>query len=241
LKTYPAQFDKLINLQFDGVDLSPICDNCNMDDVIAYLDTLRENFKPEDDDPTCDGSATLPTAGDPIFQLIKVFLKSTCVASDAGNCWADVLPKTLPGAGLEQTLGSVDFNNLGPETLTTIMQNLDIESTCEAMKNGGCCSGMMLDIMAAMTELSCLNTPLIKASFSSVGVMCGGIDDTCESFEMPSYTAPDECPEFQEWVKTLSDLKLPSDSSYAGCKVEEGCPKNDCELFICKPSTLEEA
>lgn len=239
MKDIPKMFSKLFSLNFEGVDLNPFCAVCNPDDVITYLEKVRELYKEEDQtDITCGNILAVPVAGDPFFDLTKVFLASACAAdAEDRNCWTDVLPETLPGLGLTETMGAVDFNNLSPATLTGLLANVDPVATCAALEGGGCCSGMMLDIMGAMTDLTCLNTPLISSAFSATSAMCPNVEDACDSYTMPDFTPIEDCPQFSEWVETLNTLVLPSETDYTGCTVT-GCPKNDCQMFMCLPEPV---
>lgn len=114
------------------------------------------------------------------------------------------------------------------------MASLNIADVCTAFEATGCCAKESMDIVKALLDLTCLNTPLIGTMFGVASNLCSDLPPTCETFTMPEYDVPTSCPTFSETIENLRDLKGLQDSSYNGCNIQKNtCPKNNCEAFLC--------
>jgi len=225
------------SMDMSAVDVAPICGACTTEEVLGYLDKIREGYDPANLDPTCGGSVPDILADDAIFQLTKIFMTASCIKNgdgdDAKYCFdPEVLPKAMEEAGLLDLMAGIDFNDLS--SAMGLMGSIDIPAICRGMEMGGCCSSMMLDIVKAMLELVCLDSPLMRTGLTMTTSMCSGMEDTCSSFIMPSYDAPGDCPPANEFFEMVTQTVPMGETAYAGCTLS-ACPKNDCELFMCKP------
>jgi len=236
LKDYPTMFRKIITMEFDGLDLGPICEACNPDDVVAFMGTMMDGMATNEDDPFCDGALIDPIAGEAFNTLVKILVSSTCVKNEDDKlCWSEVLPSAVGTSGITEIMGSIDFTDLNPAALTGLLATVDTTAICKSLEEGGCCSSLMLDTFQALTKLTCISTPMIDSAITATAAICGMTPGPCPEYSMEDYAKPDGCPPFQEWIEKISQLNSIPDTSFAGCTTE-GCPKNDCEFYMCSIS-----
>merc|ERR1711874_595354 len=72
LGKFPGMIGNMLSMNFDAVDMAPMCEACDMDDVILYLQKLRKTYNEDDTDLTCDGAVVEAIGGGAAFDTLKV-------------------------------------------------------------------------------------------------------------------------------------------------------------------------
>merc|ERR1712004_572383 len=100
---------------------------------------------------------------------------------------------------------------MSPATLVAATTSPLIAPLSTLYREGACCSTMSKDLLMALLEMTCFDTPIISGTVGTLfGTLGLGADlpDACEGFYVPEYVnkPADECPTFQESMKKIVDF-----------------------------------
>merc|ERR1711874_479424 len=144
-----------------AIDLSSICTVCNMEDVVRHVDAVRSTYDPSLRDPTCDGSAFTLNVEDSkhnsFVELGNIMLKSFCSRNEDGEfCFSSgVLPRVMADAIDEVQAAQEKRSTFNYANIVSDMDMM-VQAVCDAMKKGGCCTGIMMEVGSAASDLMCL-------------------------------------------------------------------------------------
>merc|ERR1712113_40388 len=230
------------------IDVSSICTACNMEDVVRYVDAVRSTYDPSLADGTCDGAAFTLDVEDSsnqnsFVQLGSIMLTSFCSRNEEGElCFSSgVLPRVMADAIDEVQVARKKRSTLNFANVVTDMDMM-VNAVCDAMRRGGCCTGIMMEVVNAATDLMCLShsSPSVLGSFETMSnYFCPGIKPACSTFPTFDYQLPAACPEggMREMLESMADLVPVKDTMYGDCTTDGRCPANDCEMYLCSPGS----